>query len=467
MRKKNRIPEQIIENIEIMDIGAEGKSIAKHEGLVVFVSNALPGDVVDLKILKKKKNFYEGKAVKFRNLSMDRVTPICEHFGLCGGCRWQDLKYDKQLYYKEKQVVDAIQRIAKLDIGEILPILSAPEITFYRNKLEFSASNKRWLTDLDMQKPNITMNGLGFHISGMFHRILDVHKCYLQAEPSNKARLAIKKFALAHDISFHDAIHHEGQLRNVIIRTTSTGEAMVIVVFREDLPINFQLLQHLKDSFPEFTSVMYAINNKYNDSLDGIDVQLYSGKAYITDKMDDILYRIRPKSFYQTNSRQALRMYQVVKEWAAINSGDIVYDLYSGTGTIANFVARDARKVVGIEYVEQAIEDAIENSKINEIGNTVFYAGDISKVFTKELVQEQGAPDVIITDPPRGGMDKAVVEQIINVLPAKIVYVSCNPATQARDMALLGEYYRIDKIQPIDMFPQTYHVENIALLIRK
>ena len=467
---RNRKPLPLIEKVTVSGAAAEGKAIARHDNKVIFITNAVPGDIVDVQVLKKRKSYMEGKAVHFHTYSPKRAEPFCSHFGTCGGCKWQFLKYEDQLIYKQQQVDDNLKRIGHLEFPEIRPILAAPATTYYRNKLEFTFSNKRWLSEKEINSGD-EINGrdaLGFHIRGMFDKILDIDHCYLQKDPSNAIRLAIREYAIKEGYTFFDLRNQEGLLRNLIIRTASTGELMVIVsFFYEDEEKRIQLLDHLRKTFPEITSLMYVINDKKNDSMDGLSPLLFSGRDHILEEMEGLSYRIGPKSFYQTNSEQAFELYKTARNLAGIGPQDIVYDLYTGTGTIALFVARQAGKVIGMEYVEEAIEDAKTNAERNKIDNTTFYAGDIKDLLTDELVEKHGRPNVIITDPPRAGMHADVVNKIAKLAPERIVYVSCNPATQARDVALLKDLYTIEAIQPVDMFPHTHHVENVILLALK
>ncbi len=467
MGRKKKLPE--IENIEIVDVGAEGKAIGKYNEKVVFVPFAITGDRVNIQLTKKRKNYYEGFVTQTLEYSPQRTEARCEHFGICGGCKWQHMDYRYQLYYKEKQVKDNLQRIAKVKLPPVQPILPSPAIYHYRNKLEFTFSNKRWITgyskELDFSKLN--MNGLGFHLPKKFDRILDIRHCYLQETLSDKIRLAVKDYAISNGLTFYDVRNWEGLLRNLIIRNTIDGEWMIILSFLYEDKAIYGLLEFLKEKFPEVTSLMYVINPKKNDTILDLEVKLYAGKAFISEKMEDITFKIGPKSFYQTNSEQALRMYRIVRDFAGLSGAETVYDLYTGTGTIALFVARKAKKVIGIEYVEAAIEDARENAILNDINNTTFFAGDMVNVLDGEFIRMHGKPDVIITDPPRAGMHPKVVEQIIKAAPEKIVYVSCNPATQARDLSLLDTFYEVKKVQPVDMFPHTHHVENVVLLKRR
>jgi len=466
---RERKPLPVFENVEILDAGSEGKAVARINNHVIFVPYVIPGDIIDIRVVKRKRKYLEGKAIKLHRASSMRVDHKCEHFGLCGGCKWQNLGYSHQLKYKQKQVVDNFERIGKLEIPEISPIIGSEKQYFYRNKLEFTFSNRRWLDEQELkQEDAVDMNGLGFHLPGMFDRIIDIKNCYLQAEPSNTLRLELHNFAHEQGYTYYDSRNHEGFLRNVIVRNSSTGNLMVIVIFGYENEVEIKrVLEFLEQRFPEITSLNYVINTKMNDSINDLSVLHHSGQKYITEKMEDLQFRIGPLSFYQTNSQQAYVLYKIARDYAELTGNETVYDLYCGTGTIANFVARQAKKVVGIEYVEAAINDAYENSKLNKIDNTVFFAGDIAKVLHQEFFDQNGVPDVVITDPPRAGMHPKVIDQLLRVLPAKIVYVSCNPATQARDIDMLREKYDLKKIQPVDMFPQTHHVENVSLLVRK
>lgn len=465
MRKKN----QIIEQLLITDVAAEGKSVARFQDKVIFVKNAIPGDIVDVRLTKNKKSFAEGTPVAFHKYSEKRDKAFCQHFGTCGGCKWQELNYTDQLFYKQKQVVDNLERIGKVELPEILPILPSSQTTYYRNKLEYTFSNKRWLTVEEINsEDNIDRRALGFHIPGRFDKIVDIEECFLQTELSNKIRLAIRDFAKEHDLPFFDLVTQEGFLRNLIIRTTSTNELMVILqVFEDNQESLFKILEFIDKQFPEITSLQYIINPKKNETYHDLDIITYKGKAYIEEEMEGLKFRIGPKSFYQTNSEQAYELYKVTRDFAGLTGKETVYDLYTGTGTIANFVAKDAMKVVGIEYVEMAVEDAKVNSEINRIDNTLFFAGDMKDVLTDDFASKHGQPDVIITDPPRAGMHEDVVETILRLSPETIVYVSCNPATQARDLALMSHLYKVEKVQPVDMFPHTHHVENVVKMRKR
>jgi 23S rRNA (uracil1939-C5)-methyltransferase len=466
-RKRGPLP--VFEQVEISDAGSEGKAVARVDNHVIFVPYVVPGDVVDIRIVKRRRNYLEGKAVKLHKPSPLRIDARCEHFGLCGGCKWQNLAYSDQLKYKQKQVTDNFERIGKLNIPEINPIIGSEDQYFYRNKLEFTFSNKRWLDETELAKDDeVDMNGLGFHLPGMFDRIIDVKNCYLQADPSNKIRLALNEFSRKHNFTFYDSRKQEGFLRNVIIRNSTTGNLMVIMIFGRENPSDIEkVMDFLKNEFPQITSLFYVINTKKNDSISDLTPRHYSGEAYILEVMEDLKFRIGPLSFYQTNSKQAYQLYKITREYAGLKGHETVYDLYCGTGTISNFVAKQAGKVVGVEYVEAATRDAFENSRLNGHTNTHFVAGDMAKVLNQSFFEEHGNPDVVITDPPRAGMHPKVIEQLLLAQPKKIVYVSCNPATQARDIALLTEKYELQKIQPVDMFPQTHHVENVSLLTLK
>ena len=465
-----RKPYPAFEKVEITDFGAEGNAIARVNDMVVFVKFVAPGDIVDLQVFKKRKRYMEARVTAFHHYSPNRAEPFCEHFGVCGGCKWQHIPYDQQVKFKQKQVSDALTRIGKLDLPPILPILKSPDETFYRNKLEFTFSNHRWFTkeEFDSGKSFDDTRALGFHVPGMFDKIVDIETCWLQPQPSNTIRNLIRDYARENSLTFYDQKEQSGLLRNLIIRTTSTGETMVILsFFSENKPEREKLLDYLNSKVPGINSLMYVINSKGNDTLYDQDILLHHGKDYITEKMEDLEFRISPKSFFQTNTFQSLELYKTARQFAGLTGNEIVYDLYTGTGTIANFVAKQAGKVIGIESVPQAIDDARLNSEINGIRNTDFFAGDIIKVFTDEFIAINGKPDVIITDPPRAGMHKDVVDQILRLLPDRIVYVSCNPATQARDLELMSGEYKITAVQPVDMFPHTHHVENVVKLERR
>jgi len=462
-------PLPFYEGVEIIDIGSEGKAIAKVDGIVVFTSHVIPGDVVDLQVIKKREKYQEAKVIKIRADSPDRIPAFCEHFEVCGGCKWQYLPYEKQLYYKQKQVFDQLKRIGKVTLPDLMPIKGSANSTFYRNKLEFTFSNRRWLTIEEVRSGALfgDMNVLGFHVEGMFDKVLNVNKCWLQPEPSNEIRNAVKDYAIANHLDFYDLRNKEGFLRNLIIRSTSTSEVMVIVnFFREDIEKREALLNFVGNKFPEITSLLYVINEKGNDTITDQNIHVFKGRDYIIEEMEGLKFIIGPKSFYQTNSQQAYELYKVAREFASLSGKEVVYDLYTGTGTIACFVASAAGKVIGIEYVPEAISDAKINAENNSIENTSFFAGDMKDILTKDFIASHGHPDVIITDPPRAGMHEEVINAILFAAPERIVYVSCNPATQARDISLLSHNYQVTKIQPVDMFPHTHHVENVVLLER-
>ncbi|MCJ8164676.1 23S rRNA (uracil(1939)-C(5))-methyltransferase RlmD [Pontibacter sp. E15-1] len=448
---------------------AEGKCLARHENMVIFVTGVAPGDVVDLRITRKKKSFLAAQPVAFREYSDLRVEPFCEHFGVCGGCKWQHIGYDTQLHYKQKQVKDNLERIGKVPLPEFDPILGSAKTRYYRNKLEFTFSNNGWLTNEQIKSgEEFDRNALGFHIPGRFDKILDIQHCYLQPDPSNAIRLAVREYGRAHGLEFFNVLQMDGFLRNLIIRTANTGELMVILqVFRNDAEAIEGIMQHLQTTFPEITSLQYVVNGKGNETYHDLDVVCYHGLPYIYEEMEGIKFRVGPKSFYQTNADQAYELYRLTRELAGLTGDELVYDLYTGAGTIANFVAKQCREVIGIEYVPSAIEDARINSQINDITNTTFYAGDMKDILSDELIAKHGRPDVVITDPPRAGMHEDVVAKLLEVHPERIVYVSCNPATQARDLELLHVKYDVTRVQPVDMFPQTHHVENIVLLNRR
>lgn len=470
MSKRNR-RRKVFENVEVIDAGAKGKAVGKApEGQVIFIDQAVPGDVVDVQTYKKRKGYFQAKVTRFKTLSDKRTVPVCDHFGVCGGCKWQNMDYQHQLFYKEKEVLENLKRIGKVEIENTYPILAAPSPYFYRNKMEFSFSNQRWLTqdEIDSETDINDKNALGFHIPGMWDKILDIEKCHLQEDPSNAIRNEIKEFATKHQLAFFNPRKQEGLLRTLMIRTTSTGQIMVLIqFFKENKEKRELLLNHIQSKFPEITSLQYVINAKANDTIYDQEVICFAGKSYIVEEMEGLEFKINAKSFYQTNSAQAYQLYKLTREFADLSGNELVYDLYTGTGTIAQFVAKKAKKVVGIEAVPEAIEDAKTNAKNNKIENVEFFAGDMKKMFTAEFLATHGNPDVIITDPPRDGMHKDVVEQILQVLPKRIVYVSCNSATQARDLQILGESYRIVKSQAVDMFPQTHHVENVVCLEKK
>ena len=456
--------------MRITDIGSEGNAVARVENLVVFVPMLIPGDVVDIKVIKKRKKYLEGRAIKFHEYSSDRIEPRCKHFGICGGCKWQHLPYELQLKFKEKQVRDNLTRIGKLELPVIELVIGSEDIYLYRNKLEYTFSDKRWRTkeEIDSEKEFEREDALGFHIPGLFDKVLNIEECHLQPEPSNSIRNSLREYALRNNLEFFDLREQKGFLRNIVIRNSIDGNVMVIMVFfHEDIEKRERLLDFLASGFPQITSLMYIINSKKNDSLVDQEPILYKGIDYLIEDMDGLKYRIGPKSFYQTNTKQALNLYRTAIKFAGLSGREIVYDLYTGTGTIANYVANNALKVIGIEYVAEAVLDARINSELNNINNTYFVAGDMKEVLTEDFFSINGKPDVIITDPPRAGMHEDVVRAMAHASPEKIVYISCNPATQARDISLISDYYEVAKVQPVDMFPHTHHVENVILLIKR
>lgn len=458
----------LLTEVSFFDAGAEGKAVGKSEGKIVFAAFAMPGDIADVQVTKKRKGFMEGRIVKYHKKSEDRREAFCSHFGLCGGCKWQHMPYELQLKYKQKQVEDNLARLGGLTAGEIRPIIGNPQEKYYRNKLEFTFSNRRWLVDPRPAEELPHTNGLGFHLPGMYDRILDIDHCYLQEDPSNSIRKEVLDFALKNGYTFYDARGQFGLLRNLIIRNTTTGQWMVILVFHKDDrdAIEF-LLGNLRDRFPELHSIMYVVNGKPNDSIGDLKVRLFHGEDHMIEHMEDLKFRIGPKSFFQTNTAQALALYRVAREFAGLTGTENVYDLYTGTGTIALFVAAKAKSVVGVEYIGEAVKDAMLNAAENKIDNAQFLTGDLAKVFDDKFVETYGKPDVIITDPPRAGMHPKVIQQILKLSPQRVVYVSCNPATQARDMEIMSMSYELKIIQPVDMFPQTHHVENVALLVKR
>lgn len=467
-RKKKPLP--ILEGVTITDVAAEGKSLTRVDDMVVFVPFAVPGDVVDLQVRKKKHHYCEAEVVRFIKYSERRAEPVCQHFGICGGCKWQNLPYEDQLKAKQKQVHDQLTRIGKVELPDFRPILGSEKIYEYRNKLEFSCSNKRWLTKEEVNS-GVQLdhkNAIGFHITGAFDKIYPIEKCWLMDDLCNQIRNEIRDYALNNDISFFDVREQTGLLRDIMIRNSSTGEWMVLVQFKfqeqGDEQRAHDLLQHIGDRFPQITSLLYVNNQKCNDTFSDQTIEVFKGKDHITEIMDKLQFKVAAKSFYQTNTQQAFHLYEVARQLAQLTGKELVYDLYTGTGTIANFVARHAQQVIGIEYVEDAIADAKANSKCNGIENTLFYAGDMKDILTDEFVKQHGKPDVIITDPPRAGMHPDVIQTILRAAPKRIVYVSCNPATQARDLEVLNEQYQVEAVQPVDMFPHTPHVENVVLL---
>lgn len=461
----------VFDFVKVLDAGAKGVSVAKApDGKVIFIPNVVPGDVVDVQTFKKRKAYYEGKAVRFHEYSEHRIDPVCEHFGVCGGCKWQNMNYPQQLFYKQNEVKNHLQRIGKVALPEFDPILGSEKQFFYRNKMEFSFSNARWLTEQELQSDDAldNRNALGFHIPKMWDKILDINKCYLQEDPSNDIRNEIRRFANENNLTFFNPRNHEGLLRTVMIRTASTGEIMIVIQFFEDNATERELLlDFLAGRFPEITSLQYVVNSKANDTLYDQNIILYKGRDYILEEMEGLKFSINAKSFYQTNSEQAYELYKITRDFAGLTGNEVVYDLYTGTGTIAQFVSKKAKKVIGVEAVPEAIADAKVNAERNSITNCEFYVGDMKVVFNDAFIAKHGHPDVIITDPPRDGMHKDVIEQILKISPEKIVYVSCNSATQARDLALMDEHYKVSRVRPVDMFPQTHHVENVVLLEKR
>ncbi|MDM9631977.1 23S rRNA (uracil(1939)-C(5))-methyltransferase RlmD [Robiginitalea aurantiaca] len=469
MRKRKVRPH--FEDLRVIDAGSKGKAVAKApDGRIVFISGAVPGDLVSVQTTRKRKGYYEGYVTAIQEASEDRVTPKCIHFGTCGGCKWQNMSYEAQLKFKQKEVVENLLRIGKLDLPEIDPILPAPQPFYYRNKMEFSFSNNRWLQPEELEEgyPAGSRNALGLHIPGMWDKILDLKECHLMADPVNQIRLAIREYADANGLSFFDPRKQEGLLRTLMIRSTSSGSLMIVLqLFEEDQAGRELLLDYLLDTFPQISSLYYTVNQKKNDTIYDQELIRYAGASCIYETMEGLQFQITPKSFYQTNSEQAYQLYRKVREFAGLSGTELVYDLYTGLGTIAQFVAREAGKVVGIEAVPEAVEAARENAKVNNIGNVSFYSGDMKDLFSREFLAEHGHPEVLITDPPRDGMHKDVIERILEITPSRIVYVSCNSATQARDLALMKDVYEVVRVQPVDMFPQTHHVENIVLLRRR
>ncbi len=470
-RKKKPLP--LLEEVTITDVAAEGKAIAKVDGLAVFVPYVVPGDVVDLQVRRKKHSYAEAEAVKFHRYATERAVPFCRHFGVCGGCKWQCLPYEAQLRYKQRQVTDALTRIGKVELPEISPILGSRQDRAYRNKLEFGFSNKRWLTNEEVASgvKFDCMDAVGFHITGAFDKILDIEECHLMGEENNRLRNGIRSYVLEHGLTFFDLRAQVGLLRNMMLRTSATGEIMLLLQFcirsAEEEQQAMDLLDYIKENYPEVTSLLYVNNLKCNDTIGDLEVKTFHGTDYIYETMEGLRFKVGPKSFYQTNTEQAYELYKVARDFAGLTGEEMVYDLYTGTGTIANFVARGAKRVIGIEYVPEAIEDANVNARLNGLDNTLFFAGDMKDILTRDFIDRYGRPDVIITDPPRAGMHGDVVSTILFAAPRRIVYVSCNPATQARDLQLLDGDYKVVRVQPVDMFPQTHHVENVVLLERR
>lgn len=470
-RKKKDLP--VLEGIEISDVAAEGKALARVNDLVVFVPFVVPGDIVDLKIQRKKHSYAEAVAVKFHKYSEKRTEPFCPHFGVCGGCKWQCLPYEEQIRYKQKQVIDALTRIGKIELPECNPILGSLKTREYRNKLEFGFCNKRWLTNEQIASGETFdhLEAVGFHTTGSFDKILPIDSCHLMDEVNNLLRNGIRDYAYAHALTFYDQREHTGLLRGMMIRLSNTKELMLLIQFciytDEEKRQALDLMAWIKDTYPQVTSLLYVNNQKFNDTFSDLPVICYSGTDFIYLQMEELKFKVGPKSFYQTNTEQAYTLYKVARDFAGLTGNELVYDLYTGTGTIANFVARQASRVIGIEYVPEAIEDAKVNSQINGIENTMFFAGDMKDILNKEFIEQYGRPDVIITDPPRAGMHQDVIDTILYADPRRIVYVSCNPATQARDLQSLDAQYRVKAIQPVDMFPHTQHVENVVLLEKR
>ena len=470
-KKKKVLP--LLEQVKITGVAAEGKALARVDDLVVFVPYVVPGDVVDLQVRRKKHSYAEAEAVRFHEYSTERSTPFCKHYGICGGCKWQCLAYEHQLKYKQQQVVDALTRIGKVELPEITPILGSEETREYRNKLEFTFSNKRWLTWEEVADgvSYDNMNALGFHIPGAFDKVLDIEECHLMQGLNNRLRNGIREFAMKENIPFFDLRSQTGVLRNMMLRLSTTGEVMLLlqakVTCDDEMKQLEKVLHFVADEFPEVTSLLYVINNKCNDTFGDLEVVTFKGTDVIYEEMEGLRFKVGPKSFYQTNSRQAYNLYKVTRDFAGLTGDEVVYDLYTGTGTIANFVAKKAKKVIGIEYVEDAIIDARVNAELNGFENMTFFAGDMKDILTRDFIDEHGRPDVIITDPPRAGMHNDVIDTILFAAPERIVYVSCNPATQARDLQLLDKDYKVVAVQPVDMFPHTHHVENVVLLERR
>lgn len=472
-RKRRQLP--VLEKITVTDVAAEGKAIAKVDDLVIFIPHVVPGDVIDVQLRRKKKRYAEGVVLKFHEHGAERAVPFCQHYGVCGGCKWQVLPYDAQIRYKQHQVMDNLTRIGKIELPECKSILGSAKTQFYRNKLEYTFSDKRWLTqeeiDTNHEYDEENRSGLGFHIPGAFDKVLNIEECWLQSDISNRIRNSVREFAVANQIPFFNLREQTGVLRSLVVRNSIIEELMVILVCKDaDSKSHEQMmavLAHIEKEFPEITSLMYIVNNKLNDTYSDLDVHLFKGKDHMIEEMEGLQFKVGPKSFYQTNSEQAYELYKITRDFTGLTGNELVYDLYTGTGTIANFVSKLAKKVIGIEYVPEAIEDAKVNSKINNIDNTLFYAGDMKDILTQEFINNHGRPDVIITDPPRAGMHQDVIDVLLFAEPKRIVYVSCNPATQARDLQLLDNKYKVIAIQPVDMFPHTHHVENVVLLEKR
>ena len=465
MRKKNK--NTILERVLVTDYAAEGRSLARVDGKVIFIDDSVPGDIVDVRLGKNKKDWGEGRAIHFHSYSKDRVVPFCEHFGVCGGCQWQMLPYEKQLVYKHQQVTDNLQRIGKVPLPTINPIIGADHTTRYRNKIEYTFGNKRFLLTGEVGNPEISplQNVAGYHAQGIFDKVVDIIKCHLQEEPTNRIRLAVKNFALKHQYSFYDIRQHTGFMRTMQVRLCRTGELMVNIVFgHEDESKRIALLEFLRDSFPEITTLLYTINTKMNDSMVGLTPYIFTGKGFVIERLENFQFKIGPTSFFQTNTEQAEKLYQVTRAFAELTGKQVVYDLYCGTGSIGIFLSGQASKIIGVEMVQDAVRDARENAALNNAGHALFFEGDVSSVCTEQFFQQHGRPDVVITDPPRAGMHEVLVQSLLDLEAPLVVYVSCNPATQARDLNLLGQKYTVTKIQPVDMFPHTHHIENVVQL---
>ncbi|MFK7903674.1 MAG: 23S rRNA (uracil(1939)-C(5))-methyltransferase RlmD [Chitinophagales bacterium] len=461
---------KIVKELEITKIAAEGKGMGRRDGKVIFVENAVPGDIADVRVIKNRKDFAIAKIFELKTPSTDRIEPFCEHFGICGGCKWQHLSYDQQTIYKQEIVEESLRRIGKLDFPDLLPILKAEKTQYYRNKMEFTFSNKRWLSfeEVNSDAKLEHRYAVGMHVPGLYDKVVDINHCFLQGSPSNEIRNGVRDYAKTHELTYYDLREHKGLLRNLIVRTSTLDELMVILSVAEPQQSVIEaLLDHLLCQFPQITSLHYVVNQKKNDTLYDQDIITYHGRGHIFEVFDDLKYKVSPKSFFQTNPYQGVRLYQIVSDFADLKGEELVYDLYTGTGSIALFLARQCKKVVGIEEVEAAIVDAKFNAELNGMDNTAFYAGDVKAMLGGEFVEENGTPDVLVTDPPRAGMHRDVIERILEMAPAKIVYVSCNPVTQARDLQWLSEAYSIEKVQPVDMFPHTYHIENVVLLVKK
>lgn len=468
---KKKKPAVILKDVLINDYAAEGKSLARIDGKVIFVEKVVPGDVVDVKLMKNKKDWAEGFPLSFSKYSDDRVTPFCQHFGVCGGCIWQMLPYQKQLQYKHQQVIDNLQRIAKVVLPEIAAIVGADETTYYRNKLEYTFSTKRYVTNEELvilkKEGNVyeDVAAAGFHARGFFDKVVEIETCHLQAEPTNKIRNAVAAYAKANDISFYDIRNHVGFLRNMMIRLATTGELMVnVIVGENDLKTIEKMMEYILQQFPEITTLLYTINLKFNDSIYDLEPIIYKGKGFIVEKLEDYQFKISPKSFFQTNSKQAEKLYTITREFAELDGNQVVYDLYGGTGSIGIFVSKNAKKIIGVELIKEAVDDAKENATMNQLSNATFFVGDVIDICTADFFKQHGKPDVIITDPPRAGMHDKLIKKLLEMEAPIIVYVSCNPATQARDLALLDEKYTVTKVQPVDMFPHTHHIENVVQL---